>query len=367
MYLAWRETDAKPMTQAPFSRGLVFGVVSAILVATRPEGILLVGLLAFLMLLARPSRSIWAWYGGAAIGGLVGLVPYALLNISLNGTVLPNTFSAKQAENAALLAQPVLVNLWAMVQPLTAGGQLLLVPGVIFALVALIKHIRGNRCEVLYLAPLLWSGGLILVYTLRLPAPYQHGRYLIPALAPFIVFGTGGTLLLVSQRRLPMLGRVLVRTLAITTLAIFAFFWLTGATIYGRDVQMIQSDMVVASKWLAANVPSDQLLAAHDIGAVGYFAPRPMLDTAGLISPEVIPIIRDYQALMSLMQARGVRYMMVLPDFRPATADDPRLCERFNPHGGMGGMAIYEMAWDGHCPAWPHSGNAVFPLIFHKY
>jgi hypothetical protein len=120
--------------------------------------------------------------------------------------------------------------------------------------------------------------------------------------------------------------------------------------IFGRDVQMIQSDMVVASQWLAANVPTDQLLAVHDIGAVGYFAPRPILDLAGLVSPEIIPIIRDPAALMALMQQRGVRYLMVLPPQRPALDTDPRLCERFNAHGQMGGMAIYEMAWDGHCP-----------------
>jgi len=31
----------------------------------------------------------------------------------------------------------------------------------------------------------------------------------------------------------------------------------------------------------------DDLIAAHDIGAIGYFAPRPILDLAGLISPDV--------------------------------------------------------------------------------
>jgi hypothetical protein len=41
---------------------------------------------------------------------------------------------------------------------------------------------------------------------------------------------------------------------------------------------------------------------------------------------------------------------MVLPSQRPAAADDPRLCERFNAHGGMGGMTVYELAWDGPCP-----------------
>ncbi len=152
-----------------------------------------------------------------------------------------------------------------------------------------------------------------------------------------------------SYNRRSILRRILGRTLAITTLGLFGVFWFVGGRVFGQDVQMIQSDMVVASRWVAQNVPPDQLLAVHDIGAVGYFAPRPMLDLAGLISPEVIPIIRDAGALMQLMEQRGVRYLMVLPPQRPAPSNDPRLCERFNAGGMMGGMAIYELAWDGHC------------------
>ncbi len=351
MVAAWRETEGGTI-RARFGRGALFGVVGALLVATRPEGVILVGFLGLLMVIARPQpdwRAFLIWMAGALVGWLVGLTPYALLNYSLNGTVLPNTFSAKQAEYAELLSQPFLVNLWNVVQPLTAGGQLLLIPGLIAGVVALRRN-AARRSEALVLAPLLWPAALILVYTLRLPVNFQHGRYVIPALPPLIGVGVGGTLLLVTGHRRSLLRRVTIRSLTITTLSLFLIFWILGASIFGREVQMINSDMVVASRWLADHIPPDDLLAVHDIGAVGYFAPRPILDLAGLISPEVIPIIRDGGAVMAFMEARGVRYLMVLPPQRPTPADDPRLCERFNARGAMGGMAIYEMAWDGRCP-----------------
>jgi hypothetical protein len=335
--------------------GFLFGLASAILIATRPEGVLLVGLTGAFVLLAwfGQWRQFVMWCGGALIGGLIGIAPYLLLNLSLNGTILPNTFSAKQAENVELLAQPFVVNLWAMTQPLTAGGQLLLLPGAVVTFVKLMRQIRTDRRAVLYIVPIVWAVVLLVLYAARLPAYYQHGRYVIPALAPFLVFSVGGLVSLVTlaaQRRAAPMSRVLARTLAVTAIAIFPVFWLIGLQVFATDVKMIHSDMVVASRWLAQNVPPEHLLAVHDIGAVGYFAPRPMLDLAGLVSPEVIPIIRDPIALMKLMQAQGVRYLMVLPPQRPALADDPRLCERFNARGGMGGMTIYEMAWDGHCP-----------------
>ncbi len=352
MLVAWREMDGGS-NRAHVGHGVVFGLVGGALIATRPEGVIVIGLIGLLMLVARPQPnqvSFLAWGAGALVGSLIALMPYALLNLTLNGTVLPNTFSAKQAEYADYLSQPFLVNLWNVVQPLTAGGQLLLIPGILVGIIALARRVAARRCEALFLVPALWPAAHILIYTLRLPVNFQHGRYVIPALAPLICIGVGGTMLLAAQRYRSLFGRVLSRSLTITTLSLFVLFLVLGATIFGREVQMINSDMVVASRWLADHIPPDQLLAVHDIGAVGYYAPRPILDLAGLVSPEVIPIIRDHEAKMKLMQARGVRYLMVLPDQRPTTADDPRLCERFNAAGQMGGMAIYELAWDGHCP-----------------
>jgi hypothetical protein len=191
-----------------------------------------------------------------------------------------------------------------------------------------------------------------LLYTLRLPANYQHGRYVMPALPPLIILGVCGTLALIQSAGRTQVGRILTQSLAISAIVLFVVFWWNGAAFFAQDVRMINSDMVVAAKWLAANAPNDQLLAVHDIGAVGYFAPRPMLDLAGLVSPEVVPIIRNPAALMELMQARQARYLMVLPSQlgQITTPDDERLCERFNAHGGMGGMIVYELVWDGNCP-----------------
>ena len=350
---AWATMEPEIDIRAQFPRGAAFGILAALLIATRLEGIILVALLAILILVARPQplRILGLWFAGALVGGLLGIAPYVLLNLHLNGTLVPNTFSAKQAENVELLAQPFLTNLAAMLTPLTAGGEIFLLPGAVWAARQIIRR-EFFRGGLLYLALAIWPALLILLYALRLPAYYQHGRYVIPALPPVLVLGVGGTLnaLQWARHNRRIWARVLIPGLSLTALAVFIIFWVNGAYILGRDVKDINSDMLVASTWIKENVPPDQLLAVHDIGAVGYFAPRPILDLAGLVSPEVVPIIRNPAALMTLMQQRNVRYLMVLPSQRPAPADDPRLCERFNANGGMGGMTIYELAWDGHCP-----------------
>jgi hypothetical protein len=122
------------------------------------------------------------------------------------------------------------------------------------------------------------------------------------------------------------------------------------------DVSIINEEMVASAHWIAANVPPSQLLAIHDIGAVGYFAPRPILDIAGLVSPEVVPIILDKDGLYTLMKERNARYLMAFPDQVPgADVRDPRLCPIFTTNGetsprqGGYNMTIYALRWDGIC------------------
>lgn len=362
----WQIDPAAPgrtTMRGRFGGGMAFGLAGALLIATRPEGVLLVAILVMAVIIARPQpdwQTFGAWLLGAAIGGGVGIAPYALLNLSLNGTLLPNTFSAKQEQNAPLLVQPFLVNLWAMIQPLTAGGQLALVPGALTASVYLFRRPSPLRLKALYFAPLVWSGALLLLYVLRLPAPYQHGRYVMPTLPPFIIFGVGGTLLIAHHRWRAVVGRVLARSLLLITLLLFAIFWWIGALAFVREVGYINSDMVAAARWLEANVPPERLLAVHDIGAVGFFAssvdkPRPILDIAGLVSPEVIPLFRNPAGMLDLMRRRSVQYLMVLPpQWDELWLGEPetwatQFCPRFNAGGGMGGMAIYEYVENGRC------------------
>ena len=94
-----------------------------------------------------------------------------------------------------------------------------------------------------------------------------------------------------------MLSRVWLAALAAT----LAGFWFIGARAYARDVAIIETEMVAAARWVAGNTPAGALVAAHDIGALGYFGERPLLDMAGLVSPEVIPFIRDETRLAAYL------------------------------------------------------------------
>lgn len=383
--LAWAQRDADFAAKADRGlvgygrQGLLFGALAALATLTRPEGILLAGMIGLTMLLVRPQgtwRGFTAWALGAALAFGVVIAPYLVLNLQLTGGLLPDTAAAKQTQFAQLLRLPYPARALRLLTPLSAGGQLLLVPGAAALGLLLLRQmfiadgddghpsragylpsLRPSRWKMLFdLLPLAWAAALVLLYAARLPADYQHGRYVIPALPAFIVFGAAGTarLLMISRGLLP---RVFSRTLALSAALAFAYFaLLAGPAVYRQDVSIIDQEMVTAARWIAANIPPEETLAVHDIGALGYFAPRPILDLAGLVSPEIIPFINDAEPLWAWLQQNDARYLMAFPDQIPGDDPrDPRLCQVFttggtaSPAAGGPNMAVYALAWDGAC------------------
>jgi len=67
------------------------------------------------------------------------------------------------------------------------------------------------------------------------------------------------------------------------------------------------------------------LIAAHDIGALGYFDQHELIDLAGLISPEVIPFIRDEPRIADYLNQRGADYLIAFPDFYPQLTENAEI------------------------------------------
>jgi hypothetical protein len=179
----------------------------------------------------------------------------------------------------------------------------------------------------------------------------------MPALPALIVAGTVGLAAFIERTRRSLVGRVATRSLLAAAVLVFVFFAVvTGRSTYARDVRIINEEMVTAAHWIQANIPPDELLAIHDIGAVGYFAPRPILDIAGLVDPQVIPLLGDEDAMWNFMQEHDARYLMAFADQIPGgNVNDPHLCLAFttnNPtarEAGGHNMTVYALVWDEVC------------------
>ncbi|MDW8325892.1 MAG: hypothetical protein RMK99_04935 [Anaerolineales bacterium] len=327
------------------------GLVAGFSVLLRPDGLTLLPFVA--------ARLVWPRWRGwkallhllAAFAAVFGL--YLGFNFWLSGSPWPNTFYAKQAEYAVMREFP----LWARAvwrcelngrcEPGVAllpwiGAQVLLLPGLAAGAVRAVQERRWEQ-----LLPLLWAGAFIAAYVLRLPVSYQYGRYVMPVIPVLIVLGVGGVWELWRLHSERLWPRVLSRTWAAAFGALALIFWGQGALLYARDVRIIETEMAATARWVAANTPPGALIAAHDIGALGYFGNRPLLDLAGLISPEVIGFIRDEARLADWLTRQGAEYLVTFPGWYPKLTEAVAAQEVFrtgapySPAAGGENMAVY--------------------------
>jgi len=336
------EEFAHPEFLARRTKYFVAGLVGGLLVLTRPEGLLLVGLVALCVIweLRYNLRRLATLGGLLGLGVVLPLLPYLVFHLTTSGYPFPNTLYAKQQEYRALLEMYPLGQRWLMVATAAlVGGQVLLLPGFLFAIwrVVLVAQ-RDNAPErnprgltILVLAG--WWFAHLTLYALQLPLTYQHGRYQMPVLVAFLVVGVTGSVVLLDRFQRGTIRRLLERTILIAGAVTNLTFLVLGAQAYAHDVGFIEGEMVATARWLAANTSEESLIAVHDIGAVGYFAERRLIDLAGLITPQIIPIMDDEQALLRFVEAKKCDYIVFFPDWSPAyrrMAQDSRLEQVFS-------------------------------------
>jgi hypothetical protein len=291
-------------------RYLTLGLLAGLSIWVRPDGLTLLGPILFTALLCEGT---WSSRGEAILKTLIGFgalfLPYLLFNLVLSGNPMPNTFYAKQAEYEAYwLSKSLTQRVIDYLLPVIASPFLVLIPGVF---IWANKSFRAQNWGAL--AGVIWFFGYIMIYFMRLPA-YQHGRYIIPAFPMMYLWGLLGLLEFATSvnmnRRVIFVWQVLAAVLSLA-------FTFIAARQNAYDVYWIESEMVETAKWVEQNVPPDSVLAVHDIGALGYYVQNPLIDLAGLITPEVVPFIRDETRLAEYLDSGPAEYLIVFPGLYP--------------------------------------------------
>lgn len=321
---------------------LGIGVLIGVGIWVRPDLITLTAVAALTILLNNLNFRIKIRSGlFVAFGILITVIPYILFNLEISGEIWPNTFYAKQAEYAVLRTFPIWQRFFNVIgQPLTGVG-IVLLPGFIWFG---INSIRTRSWA--QISSFIWVFIYLLVYTLRLPVSYQHGRYVMPVIPAICLFGLVGMIWLIEAAAKRNWYRILRTAWTLVVIIIIFSFWMLGLSAYARDVAVIESEMVDMARWVADNTDEHSILAAHDIGALGYFAGRDLLDLAGLVSPEVIPFIRDEKALRRHINKKGASYLVTFPDWYPELTTNVNMIYQtngqFSPKMGGENMSLFE-------------------------
>ena len=302
------------------------GILTGISIWVRPDGITLLGPVLLSLMFRKEAVRGTLGQAGIYLGSLLLVVgPYFLFNHFVAGDIWPNTFYAKQAEYELLRQSGIVARFIDLGKQVVTGIGIILLPGLILEAVDIIKNKDWERAGILF-----WAVGYIGIYALRLPVIYQHGRYIMPAIPAYLLLGGSGLARWIGTRSTFRWKRVFNAVWGGSAAGVLGIFWILGARAYALDVGVIETEMVQVALWINENTPPNAVIGAHDIGGLGYYGEREIIDLAGLISPDVIPFIRDQKQLTDYLDEKGADYLVTFPSWYPEMVQELELIHQGN-------------------------------------
>ena len=273
-------------------RYLLTASFSALAVLTRPDGILVPLILAIDYLINMPASSLrnpqsllraLPW---RAIGVFVLLIlPWILFAWIYFGDPLPVTLAAKQHQGAMSISQRFGTGFISLLQGF--GSQWPYWISAVLALAGLVWCICKARRWMLFLAwPILYFAAYALLGVSRY---FWYYTPLVPGFLVLVGLGLTAIQHLLNNSannfitRYPWISASLSGFLLIS-LALFQFGSLWQLRSNADPRFPVYRDIGL---WLKENTPPEAQIGTIEVGIIGYFADRPMLDFAGLIYPQV--------------------------------------------------------------------------------
>ena len=287
-------------------RPLLAATLAALAALTRPDGVLVIGVV-LATIAWRRRRLPWR----EALIAVAVLAPFLALAWHAYGSPLPSTLPAKLAQRDSGLwgtfrrglIDWVRLFLWDSTRPNLGFAPV--TPPTLWAWIA-VGVIAGWR--VLSFLPLLvWIAVFTGAYTV-LRVPFYHWYAAPAALGLCIVGGAGLSwaverlVAVVAARvgvRWPPLATavVLVAALAISLPPLAA---LPRTSRLNDNVRLY----IQTGQWLDTNTPPRSRVGYYEIGYIGFYGHRPMVDALGLIDPSIAPAVRVHDFARAFRVAR---------------------------------------------------------------
>jgi tetratricopeptide (TPR) repeat protein len=239
---------------------------------------------------------------------------YILLNLYLSGTLLPNTFAAKLAYYGGKGIDFPEHTFSYLTEKHMVAIALFSAVGAIVAIVDVVKYRRVSG-----LIHVVWILAMVVVYWAKLPFLFQQGRYLMPVIPSLLFLGIIGASSLTSYlsrkffHQFPRSADALFSAAALGIVVLqFGLMDVTMAEEYTDMCRYILDRQVRTAHWLSENLPPDAIVATHDIGAIGYYSGRRVVDMVGLVTPAAVKTLGNLDSLQSLLAQKGVTHLAVL-------------------------------------------------------
>ncbi len=308
------------------------GVAAGLLLWTRPDTLIFSACLALHLLyeavVDKPADR--AKVPQALLTFAPLAVGYLAFNWALSGTPFPNSLFAK-LEYYRFGNHRFGADLWSF---LTAGG---MTPAMILFVVSLSGTVQAlaRRRSAPHLYAHLFVIAFVAAYAWKLPFLYQDGRYLIPII-PFVIvamidglvrIGGAARGLARDAGRAGSIGKALPLAVPIV-----AGLWMVGLDVarasagqrdFADRARHIGEVQVATARWCRDHLPASAIVATHDIGALGFYSGRPIVDVVGLLDRGIHGHIGDPRATLDFMRARGVTHLAFLTNWIEVPNENP--------------------------------------------
>ncbi|CAN5388418.1 hypothetical protein BH10BAC5_BH10BAC5_10830 [soil metagenome] len=318
-------------------QAIPLGIVLGLIMWTRPDGIAFFAAIVidylYNLFLSKSDKKIILLekkelYKIAGIFGVFTAL-YFIMNLSLSGSLLPNTYNAKLTYYSPEFRSrgDFLKNeVWGY---FTSGSYGIMMAGFIISVIALAYNLFRKKADknLLYILFVLI---LVFIYWFKLPYAHRFGRYLMPVI-PFLI--------LVSVSGFREAAQILANYLKSSRIAnginfvILALILITGfgnykdnKTEYTEACKWINDRQVVTARWLKDNTSESDIIGTHDVGAIAFYSGRKIVDVAGLVTPELIKKLNDpaYSTEMTeYMKKAGVTYLAFLREWYRVVNQNP--------------------------------------------
>lgn len=281
-------------------------IASAFAVLVRPDGILVPAILGLDYLIRSrkpvPWRAFWVF--------LLITVPWFIYAWIYFGSPLPVTLAAKQGQGAMAISEKFAPGLLTTAKPyLSLWHYRIETALMLIGIGTLLWKLRTDRSYLQWVIFLLWPILYFLAFSiLGVSRYFWYYAPLIPGFVVLVGLGAWGLTTITfhsvkklwarfnklnsipSQSSLQFSASALI-VITLTLLAVFQIVNLDFFRPKNNARYLIYREV---GEWLNANTKAEDWVGTLEVGIIGFFAERPMVDFAGLIHPDVAAKLSEF-------------------------------------------------------------------------
>jgi 4-amino-4-deoxy-L-arabinose transferase-like glycosyltransferase len=308
---------------------ILSAVLAGLASITRGDGVLIAVSIGICYLATHRTMRWRSWDWRAALVYLFVTLPWYIFAWLYFGSPLPATLGTKIAQGAGpgavtffqglgyFWTRSLTFELWLWVPALV-----LLVVGA-FAITR-----RGWRLSMPLIWAVLYTAGYSILGVSRYPWYYNP---LMPVAALALMYGmkTIATLA-VRFMRPSKLGHVAHQVI------VASIFLILGVSYFVTDQAVEQSEptlrnqvYIAVGNWIAKNTPATATLGSDEVGFLGYYSKRRIIDFVGLIQPEVVQHIAEHDNVW-VIRTYQPDYILGMPVWTVNVGSDPWVQQHYS-------------------------------------